>query len=307
MTPPPPISLDSLRSRFARPGQFDLVDGGGGLTKLVITTPMASAEVYLQGAHVTAYQLTDQPPVLFLSNQSRFAPGKAIRGGIPICFPWFGPLESHDTAPAHGFARTTDWTLVEAAANPDGSAVARFSLECNDRFSPHWPHAFAATYTVTVGPTLTVALEIRHVGGEPFMFEEALHSYFHVADVRRIAVDGLQSTEYIDKTQPGRRTTEGLAPTTIVAETDRVYLESSGTCTITDPTLGRTIQIAKKHSSTTVLWNPWINKSKALPDLGDDEWPHFVCIESANTAQSAIILRPGESHTLTAILTANTI
>ncbi len=290
-------NIDDLQNKFGITDRVRIDAGNGGLARVVVTTPLAEAEVYLNGAHVTHFKpASSQMPVLFLSGESRFAAGKAIRGGVPICFPWFGPLEGHDTAPSHGFARTSEWTLLSTEQIADGSVVVRLGLEGTGGESAVWPHAFKAVYTVTVGAELHLSFRVEHVRGEPFLFEEALHSYFTVGDVKAVSVTGLASTGYIDKTQAGKHLTEGTDPIRIGAETDRVYLETDAAVEIADPATRRTVRIAKKRSGSTVVWNPWIAKSRALPDLGDDEWPGFLCIESANIGPSAVILKAGESH-----------
>jgi glucose-6-phosphate 1-epimerase len=292
--------LQELASRFAIPSVIDFATGKGGLIKAVITTPHASGEVYLNGAHVTAYQPNGQPPVLFVSQKSHWEAGKPIRGGVPICFPWFGPLEGRDTAPAHGFARTSQWDVLETKLNPDGSAMIALGLTQPLNPVAFWPHAFRARYEVTIGPTLLLELTISHIGGEPFLFEEALHSYFSVGDVRQATVTGLAGTHYLDKLQGNRELMEHMAPIRIVGETDRIYLNTLGDCVIDDPVLNRRIINTKYNSDTTVLWNPWINKARAMSDFGDDEWPRMLCIETCNVGPFAVTLKPGESHTMTA-------
>ena len=292
--------LESLRSNFSIPQIVDFQPGNGGLIKAVVTTPTASGEVYLNGAHITHYQPVGQAPVLFLSNQSRFETGKPIRGGVPICFPWFGPLEGRDTAPAHGFARTSLWEVKSTALHADSSPTVVLELAKAEDRGGFWPHAFKAQFVVTFGAMLKMEFSVLHAGGEPFMFEEALHTYFHVGDVRQVSVTGLEDCSYLDKLQGGKELRQGLSPIQITGETDRVYLDTIAECVIDDPKLNRKITVAKTGSDTTVLWNPWINKSKAMPDFGDEEWPGMLCIETCNVGPSAVKLGPGQSHTMTA-------
>jgi glucose-6-phosphate 1-epimerase len=290
-------TIEQLSAQFALPGKVAFEAGQGGLTRVAITGDGGEAHVYLQGAHVTHFRpASSATPVLFLSKESRFAAGRAIRGGVPICFPWFGPLEGHDTAPAHGFARTSHWTVLSTVANADGTVSVRLGLEGSAADSKIWPHAFRAVYTVTVGAELRVSLRVEHVAGELFLFEEALHTYLTVGEVKAVSLTGLASTEYIDKVLGGKHQTEGIAPIQFTGETDRVYLETDAPCVVSDPATHRAIHVRKKHSGSTVVWNPWVAKSKALSDLGDDEWPGFLCVESANIGPSAVILRAGESH-----------
>lgn len=284
----------------AIPGVVDVVAGNGGLTKLLVTTPHATAEVYVHGAHVTAYQPTGQAPVLFLSKASRFEAGKAIRGGVPICFPWFGNLDGRKDAPAHGFARTRPWDVASVDRHDDGRVTVRLALAGDDKADPYWPHAFRVGYAVTVGPELVLELTIHHAGGEPFLCEAALHSYFAVGDVRQAAVRGLENTPYLDKTNHGQETPGLDDPVRFAGETDRVYLDTTAACCTDDPVMGRTIHVRKAGSASTVVWNPWVAKAAAMADFGDDEWPGMVCVETAAVGRSAVRIEPGASHTMTA-------
>ncbi len=292
--------LEALRSNYSIPGVIDFAEGNAGLIKAVVTTPLAAGEVYLHGAHVTRYQPADQEPVLFVSGKSRWDAAKPIRGGVPICFPWFGNLEGRDTAPAHGFARVSQWDVLSTRSNPDGSATIELELEGKGDPKDPWPHAFRATYCVTVGATLRLEFTVQHRNGEPFLYEEALHSYFHVGDVHQVSVTGLAGTAYLDKLQAGKEVLQGIEPIRIASETDRIYLDTVADCVIEDPKLSRRITIAKKGSNTTVLWNPWINKARAMPDFGDHEWPGMLCIETCNVGPHAVKLAAGESHTMIA-------
>jgi glucose-6-phosphate 1-epimerase len=291
---------DSLNQRFSIANALGFEPGKGGLIKAVVSTPRSTGEMYLHGAHVAHFQPSGHAPVLFLSGESRFEPGKPIRGGVPICFPWFGPLEGRDTAPAHGFARTSLWEVQSTRRNADESVTIELVFSQPEDAKSFWPHAVRAVQRVTFGSTLKMEFSVFHVGGEPFMFEEALHTYFHVGDVRQVNVTGLAGTPYLDKTQAGKEVLEGSAPIKITAETDRVYLDTTATCEIADPVLQRRIIVQKHGSASTVLWNPWINKSRAMSDFGDDEWPGMLCIETCNVGRSAVKLATGESHTMLA-------
>jgi glucose-6-phosphate 1-epimerase len=141
-------------------------------------------------------------------------------------------------------------------------------------------------------------LEVENLSDAPFLFEEALHTYLHIADVQCADVRGLESHSYIDKTDHLRIKTLGVDPLRIVSETDRVFTGATGTCILTDPVLARRILVKKEHSRTTVVWNPWVAKAAAMADFGDHEWPGMICIETANTAPDAITLAPGGRHTM---------
>lgn len=276
---------------------ISLEPGQGGLPSVVVRSQLATARIYLHGAHVAEYRPAGQEPVLWTSRASHFAPGKPIRGGVPLIFPWFGPRAGRPESPAHGFARTRPWTLESTGVSPDGLATVTLSLRDDDATRALWPHAFALRYTVAVGPTLALSLTTTNLGPTPFTFEQALHTYFAIPSIHDATITGLAGVNYIDKVDGLRRKRQGGEPIRITGETDRVYLHTTDTCTLHTPT--RTVILEKTGSNTTVVWNPWIAKAKAMPDFGDDEWPEMICIESANAADDAVALPPGASHTMT--------
>ncbi len=279
--------------------------GLGNLDRLALTAPDGEAHVYLHGAHVTHFQARTGAPVLFVSRRSHFeagTPGKPIRGGVPICFPWFGAKADDPRAPAHGFARTLTWQLGDVKRDDRGTMQAALHLSANDFTRALFPHEFAATLIVTVSAHLTLELVVKNTGSSPMTIEQALHSYFAVGDVRRVSVTGLEGVPYVDKTQAFARMPGASAPITIAGETDRVYGGARGDVTIVDPVLGRRVVVRKVESATTVVWNPWTEKAKTMSDFGDEEWQAMICVEAANTAEDAVILPPGTSHTMSATL-----
>ena len=280
------------------PNSCRIEPGVGGLPRIAISSALATAHIYLHGAHVTHYQRVGEPPLLFMSDASIFQENKPIRGGVPICFPWFGPRANRPDSPGHGFARLLPWKQVDIRESPDGDVVVELALQDSDVTRAHWPHAFELRYVVTVGRKLNLALTVRNSGSQPFTFEEALHTYFSVADIRKVSVTGLERTRCFSKVNNEGLRTSGPEPITFVGETDRVYLGTQATCVIHDPGLGRDITVAKSGSDATVVWNPWIAKAKAMPDFGDQEWPVMVCVETANAMEGALTLEPGQSHTM---------
>ncbi len=237
-----------------------------------------------------------------MSGKSHFAADKPIRGGVPICFPWFGPKKDNATAPAHGFARLKQWGVESTKKTDDGGVQIVLSLSSDDSSRALWPNDFQARYTVSFGEQLRLSLEVRNTGRQPFVFEEALHTYLSVGDIRQVHVEGLSGIDYIDKVQGGRRMSHGADPVNFVGETDRIYLKTHSTCIAHDSVGGRSISVAKHGSDTTVVWNPWIAKAKAMADFGDDEWPTMLCIETCNVADFAVTLPAGASHTMEAII-----
>ena len=279
--------------RHEIPGRVAISSGNGGLPKVVVSTHTSTAEIYLHGAHVTGFQKNGEPPLLFMSAKSLFAPDKAIRGGVPICFPWFGPREG---LPAHGFARVTAWELVETTALPDGGVNLRFRLPENAGGA----NAFRgkAEFIVTVNEQLTMELQVTNTATEPLNFEECLHTYFSVGDINDVAIAGLKGMTYLDKTENTARKLETADAIKIIAETDRVYLDTASTVEIHDVKLQRIIRVMKTNSASTVVWNPWVAKAKAMADFGDEEFHQMVCVEAGNVGQNQITLAPGKTSAL---------
>jgi glucose-6-phosphate 1-epimerase len=273
--------------------------GEGGLPCIFVETELATAQIYTHGAHVAHFQPRGQEPVLWMSAQSAFAADKPLRGGVPICFPWFGPRTDDASAPAHGFARLREWQLSASEQSEAGEVTLRFALAADDATLALWPHRFACEYSVAVGTTLEMSLRVTNMDDHSWTFEEALHTYFVAGDVREVSVSGLANTRYIDKTDDLKEK-QHSGDITFTGETDRAYLDTTADCILTDPRLSRRIRVSKQGSQMTVVWSPWIKKSAAMPDFGDDEWPQMLCIETANALSNAIELQPGESHTMQA-------
>ena len=291
--------------RWEIPNLAVFEDGSGGLVRLRISTALCEAEVYLHGAHVTHFKNTGGgEPLLFLSAASHFAPGKPIRGGVPVIFPWFGARTGRPDSPAHGFARTLPWEVESLTSDKLGAIALTVRLDSNDATRAHWPHEFALRHRITFGAQLDMQLAVENLSAASIQFEEALHTYLAVSDVREVRVTGLEGTSYLDKVDAMQRKLEGAEPIRITGETDRIYLNTRTACVLDDPALSRRIAVEKSGSDSTVVWNPWIAKAKAMSDFGDDEWPAMMCIETANVGDSAITLAPGATHTMRATLHA---
>jgi glucose-6-phosphate 1-epimerase len=288
--------------RTALPPSVRVGEGGGRLPRLAVRTPRGTAEVYFQGAQVTAWHpAPSRAGVLWLSRESRFEPGQAIRGGVPICFPWFSKHRADPTAPPHGFARTSDWTLVEAREDPEGTVTLELEL-AGEGLSRHWPHRFRARHRIAIGAALRLNLDVHNTGQAAFAFEEALHAYFDVHDVRDVTLTGLEGAAFLDKAggpERGRPSAESLR---FAAQTNRIYVDTSATCVLHDPGRRREVVIRKAGSDSTVVWNPWAERAREMPDFGDDEWPGMVCVEPGNVGGNGRMLAPGESHTMTVVI-----
>lgn len=282
-------------SSKAIPGVATFESGPGGLDVLAVKTPAADAGIFLHGAQLTHWQPRGMLPVIFMSAKSAYDAGKAIRGGVPVCLPWFGPREG---LPAHGFVRNRVWEVERLEQGGDGVVCAVFGTRSDAETLKMWPHEFVARMTYRTGATLTMELEMENVSGAQFTFSEALHTYFSVGDARKATVEGLDATEYRDF--PDRtKLTKQRGPVVFAEETDRVYVNTRATCVLVDPVLGRRITVEKDGSDTTVVWNPWVAKAAAMADFGDDEWPGMVCIETANAFENSVTLAPGARHKMT--------
>lgn len=296
------MTVEELQRRFGIDGVARFEAGAGGLARLRVTTEAAEAEVYLHGGHVTHFQPRGTPPVLFLSARSKFGAGAAIRGGVPVIFPWFGARAGDPAAPAHGFARAAAWSVESVERAADGCVTAVLRLEPGDAMWAAWPHAVVLRHRVHVGAALDMTLEVENRSGAPLVFEEALHTYLAVADVRQITVTGLAGIRYVDKTAAMALKVQGAEPLRLTGETDSVYLATRAACVVDDPRGGRRLVVEKDGSATTVVWNPWVAKARAMSDLGDEEWPSFVCVETANAADDRVTLAPGGRHAMRATL-----
>ena len=258
--------------------------------------------MYLHGAHATSWKPRGTDEVLFVSSKSQWQDGRAIRGGVPICFPWFANRAGDPTAPAHGFVRTKAWQL-ESIVEDEGAVTISMSTQSDGTTRKWWPADFRLVHRATFGSELTLELLLTNTGRTPLRFEEALHAYLKIGDIRYIRLHGLDGTHYLDKTDLGReKVQEGAI--TIVSETDRVYLDTQGPVDLKDPELSRRIRVVKENSRTTVVWNPWSEKAKAFSDLGDEEWRRMVCVETSNVGHFAVDLAPGQQHRMKAILHA---
>ena len=267
-------------------------EGRGGLAVCRVRTDLAEADVYLHGAHVTHFRPGGGRDVLFLSEEAEFRGGKAIRGGVPVCFPWFADAGE----PAHGFARTAAWSLADATADGD-DVVLRFVLVSTEATRELWPHEFVFDYTVTIGRSLSMAATVTNVGDDPFEYELALHTYLAVEDVRKARVEGFAGGRYTSKVE-GRDDVEQVGEPAIEGEVDRVYHGHTADVTVIDG--DRRITIGKSGSGSTVLWNPHVEKAGRMGDFGDGEWPRMLCVETAAVRPDHVTLQGGASHTLAA-------
>jgi glucose-6-phosphate 1-epimerase len=309
----------ALQSKFGIPNVLSFQQSPNGLVVLHITAPTAEATLHLQGAHVTHWKPVGFAPAIFLSQRAEFTPGKPIRGGIPIVFPWFGDRHDGKTGPQHGFARISEWEVAFAALSNDEVHLA-FTLAPNDLSRPLGYDHFRLGYRVTVGRTLTLEMTVANdsgngsahgsgpaaataaadmaANGAPLTFEQALHTYYAVADARQVSINGLDGTEFIDKLDNFARKIQDPGPLHLTGRIDRPYLNTEAVCVLHDPAGARTITVAKEGSHSTVIWNPWRELTATMADMEPDAWLHMTAIETANVVDNAITLQPGQMHVM---------
>lgn len=294
------MSLTELNQRFAISNHVQFKEIAEGIIIAEVSNQHANSNIALQGAHVATWQPRGQEPVIWLSPYAKFAPGKSIRGGVPVCWPWFGPHATDSKLPGHGYARTVIWDVLETKALPDGSTFLRFGLIETDATRAQWPHASSAQLEVTVGDKLRVELVTQNNGKEAFILGEALHTYFQISDVAQMTIRGLEGCDYLDKVgEPARRTQQGGI--VIESEVDRVYVDTPADCVIEDKGLKRAIRIAKIGSLSTVVWNPWTEKANKMGDFGENGFRNMVCVESANAFDNLVTVKAGETHRLAVV------
>ena len=290
------LTIEELEHHFAIADVAHIVTGKGGLPKVRVTTHQTAGEMYLHGAQVTSWKPAGTEEVIFLSDRAQWNEGIAIRGGIPICFPWFRAKADDPRAPAHGFVRTKAWQLESITREGDDVVVA-ISTASNADTRKWWPFDFRLIHRVVFGAELKLELVVTNTGTHPFRFEEALHTYYRVGHIENVRITGLDGVSYLDNTESNREKTQH-GDVVITKQTDNAYLDTQQVIGLLDGEMHRHILTAKEHSLTTVVWNPWREGAKALSDLGDDEWQEMVCVEASNILGFAVSLAPGHQHTM---------
>lgn len=266
------------------------------LEALEIKNRKATSRISKQGAQMLEWTPEDHEKVLWLSKGAKFEPQQTIRGGLPVCWPYFASHPFTDDAPFHGFARRKNWALEKCETDGD-TTIVEFHYE-NDEMDTYWPHPCTATLRYEIGKTLSIKLLTRNTGYSPFHLSQAFHTYFHVGDIGSVEILGLENCRFIDTLQNNNTLTEET-PITINQEIDRIYQEQNGTISIIDKKLDRKIQIEGEGVSSVIVWNPWTAKSERLGDMGPKgSFRKMLCIETANVRENSIYLQPQETYTL---------
>lgn len=291
------MNLEALQSEFGSE-TVKFKTGAGNLTFLAIKNKAAEAEICLHGAHITRYIPAGQLPVLWMSEKSWFEANKPIRGGVPVCWPYFGPA-ADPAYPAHGFARLSDWRVARVEAKEAVTRVV-LALAPGDVSAVPVSFAFELEMEFVIGATLELTLRMKNCSAEAQTITAALHTYFNVKAAEEIAIGGLDGVVYDERVVGGEKSgCVQKGDIRIDREIDRIYLGTAGAVEICDPGFGRTIRVEKSGSNSTVVWNPWVRKSKAMTDFGDEEYHTMVCVETVNAAADRRTLLPGGTHALT--------
>jgi glucose-6-phosphate 1-epimerase len=291
------LTIEELNRRLGIADRAQVLADEAGLPQVRVTTPRCNGEMDLHGAQVTSWNPAGAEELIFLSRQARWEEGKAIRGGIPICFPWFRAKADDSHAPAHGVVRTKIWTMESVEQNADGIIVS-MSTQSDPDTRRWWPADFRVLYRVTFGSELRLELKVSNTGAKPFHFEEALHTYYRVGDVRKVRIRGLDGVTYLDNTDSNKKKKQN-GDVVISSPTDNAYMNTQNPLQLIDPVLNRSIQVIKQNSDSTVIWNPWAEGARALSDLGGDEWQDMVCVEGSNILENAVELAPSADHKIT--------
>jgi glucose-6-phosphate 1-epimerase len=290
----------SQLSEFEIENELWFVEIEHGFTYIEINNSKAHATISTYSGQVLSYRpKSQQHDLLFVSDKAYYEEGKAIKGGIPVCWPWFGPDPDDQGRPAHGFVRNRQWGVTASESLTDGSTRVVLSLVDTDETRGIWPHPFKLDIEITVGDSLTVALVTHNTGDGSVTISQALHSYFQVGDISKVKVLGLDGTDYLDKVDDAARKTQA-GPVTIEGEVDRIYTDIKGEQVIDDESLGRKIHITSSGCSTAVVWNPWSEIAASMGDLGDDDYRKMLCVETANAGPETVEIAAGGEYRLEA-------
>ena len=297
-------NAEELNRRYSIPGKAEFVAWNGGFVKAIIRNGNAECAVSLYGGHVISFKPNGKDDMLWMSKFSYFEPGKPIRGGIPVCWPWFGANPTDSQLPSHGFARISQWNVKSVSEGRDFTELILLltDRDISDRRFKVQP--FELELSVKCGRKLEVGLSTSNLGNRDFILSEALHSYFSVSDIRKISISGLAGAAYVETAGGIRENRSQTGDIIFSSEVDRIYPASVCDCIISDPGNRRKIRISKEGSRTTVVWNPWIAKSAKMPDYGDNEYPEMVCVETVNAAGDSVTVPPGKTHRMKAILSS---
>jgi len=289
--------ISALNAAWAIEGSLNFKLGKGDMPVAEINNSFAQASIALQGAHILSFVPKGEKELIWMSDDATFAAGKSLRGGVPICWPWFGPHASDSSLPGHGPARTVSWKPIASTTLADGSTSISLEMQQNEQVKTVCGHPLQVQLHIIVGKTLKIALETKNLGDTGFTLGQALHTYFNVSDVRKVHVEGLEGCEYLDKVDGFTRKKQDGA-VTISQEVDRVYVNTGNQMRIVDEDMGRTIIIRNQGSASAIVWNPWLETAEKMGDLGHDGYLNMLCVETANALDDVVELAAGATHTM---------
>ncbi len=293
------MNFDQL-SKYEIEDELQFVEIEHGFVYAEINNRKAHATISTYSGQVLSYRpKSQQEDLLFVSDKAFYEAGKAIKGGIPVCWPWFGADPENRGRPAHGFVRNRQWKVTASESLADGSTKVVMSLTDSDETRKIWPYPFNLRIEITVGDSLRVAIVTRNTGDKTVTISQALHTYFRVGDISKVKVLGLEGTDYLDKVAASIRKTQS-GPVVIDSEVDRIYLGVAGDLVIDDESLARRIRIRSTGSSTAVVWNPWIETAASMSDLADDDYRKMICVETANAGPETVEVVAGSEVRLEA-------
>ncbi|MBN4061549.1 D-hexose-6-phosphate mutarotase [bacterium AH-315-G11] len=292
-------AVDELNQAWGIEGILNFKLGKGEMPVIEISNAFAQANIALQGAHILSFVPKGEKELIWMSEDATFAAGKSLRGGVPICWPWFGPHASDSSLPGHGPARTVNWKPVASKSLDDGRTSISLEMQQNEQIKAVCGHALSVQLTIIVGKSLEISLQTTNLGDASFTLGQALHTYFNVSDVRKVNIEGLEGCEYLDKVEGSvRKKQEGAV--TITQETDRVYVNTGNQMRIVDAGMNRTIVIRNQGSASAIVWNPWLETAAKMGDLGQDGYLNMLCVETANALDDVVELASGATHTMAA-------
>jgi len=297
------MTVEQLNKEFGISGQVEIVEGKGGFPVIEVNNEKAKARISVYSGQVISFQPAGEPQdILFLSESAYYKTGKAMKGGVPICWPWFGPDPEGKGRASHGFVRNRMWNLLSVEATPSGETKVKLGVSADEETQKVWPYSFELVIEIVVGAQLAVSLNTQNTGDEAFSITQALHTYFTIGDVNKVRVTGLDNAPYIDKVDGGTEKTQH-GDITVSEEVDRVYTKVKPKLTIEDEALGRRIQISSTNSHTAIVWNPWKEISTNMADLEDQDYQRFICVETANAADEVVEVAPESDYTMKAVYT----
>ncbi len=291
-------TIEYLNSEYALEGQLHFMYGEGEFPLIVIENDLANAIISTYAGQILSFQPVDaEEDLLFISEQAYYQSGKAIKGGIPICWPWFGADPENKGRAAHGFVRNRQWNVLATQKLSDGSTQVRLGINDNEETRKIWPYSFQLMIEITVGTSLSINLRTQNTGNESFVIGQALHTYFKVGNINQVQVLGLDNLYYLDKANHGLQKRQ-QGPVLITSEVDRIYTDVNNELHIIDASLKRKISITCSGSKTAVVWNPWKDIAASMGDLDDNDYQHLLCVETVNTENDIVEIQPANEYQL---------